>query len=157
MKSFLKENMIYILLILLFSLVLIFWAQVIRTEFHTVGNFENLETLSDRVRCAEALGWQVDTLSEAKRKLYLDKTPTTDFLEYNSFQKMCGFDLAPYMGKGVDVYTYRILNFPSENPVNAFLNIITYKDKMIGGDCTVEEYDDLYLPVKLPKLYAYIS
>lgn len=157
MKSFIKENIIYILLILLFSLVLIFWAQVIRTEFHTVGNFENLETLSDRVRCAESLGWQVDSGSETKRKLYLDKTPTTDFLEYNSFQKMCGCDLTPYMGKGVDVYTYRILNFPSENPVNAFLNIIIYKNKMIGGDCTVEEYDDLYLPVKLPKLDAYIS
>ena len=157
MKSFIKENMLYILLLLLFSLLLLLWSQIIRAEFYKVGNFDNLETLSDRVRCAKNLGWQVDETSETKRQIYIDQSPTPDFLEYNDFQKQCGFDLAPYMGKGVTVYTYRILNFPSDNPVNAFLNIIIYKNKMIGGDCTVDEYDDLYLPVKLPKLDRYIS
>ncbi len=157
MKRFLKENLIYILLILLFSLILIFWAQIMRAEFRVVANFNNLETVSDRVRCAESLGWQVDTASETKRQLYIDQTPTPDFLEYNEFQRMCGFDLMPYLGKGVTVYTYRILNFPSQTPVNAFLNLIFYKNQMIGGDCMVDEYDDLYLPVKLPKLDTYIT
>lgn len=157
MKNFIKENIIYILLLVLFSLMLIFWAQIMRTEFCTVANFNNLENLSDRVRCAESLGWRVDAASETKRRLYIDQTPTPDFLEYNEFQKMCDFDLMPYLGKGVAVYTYRILNFPSENPVNAFLNLIIYENQMIGGDCTVEEYDDLYLPVRLPKLDAYIA
>lgn len=157
MKEFIKENIIYILILLLFSLFLILWSQIIRVEFQEVSNFDNLHALSDRVRCAESLGWQVDEKSETTKKLYLDKTPTTDFLKYNDVQKMCGFDLLPYLGKGVTVYTYRILNFPSETSVNAFLNIIIYKNKMIGGDCTVEEYDDLYLPVKLPKTDTDIS
>ncbi len=157
MKEFIKENIIYILILLLFSLLLVLWTQIIRTEFHNVSNLDNLHTLSDRVRCAESLGWQVDEKSETTKKLYLDKTPTPDFSEYNDIQKMCGFDLLPYLGKGVTVYTYRILNFPTDEPVNAFLNIIIYKNKMIGGDCTVDEYDDLYLPVKLPKLDADIS
>ncbi len=157
MKKFIKENIIYILILVLLSLLLILWSHIIRAEFQVAANFNNLETLSDRVRCANSLGWEIDKTSETKKLIYLEKTPTTEFLKFNKMQKMCGFDLLPYLGKGVTVYTYRILDFPSDNPVNAFLNIIIYNDKMIGGDCTVEEYDDLYLPVKLPQLDAHIS
>lgn len=157
MKKFFKENIIYILLLILFSLLLIFWAQIMVGQFHAEGNFKNLENTDDRIRCAESLGWQVDKASETKRQVYIPEKLTSEFLEYNKFQKMCGFDLMPYLGKGVTVYTYRILNFPDDNPVNAFLNIITYQNQMIGGDCTVDEYDDMYLPVKLSKPDTYVS
>jgi hypothetical protein len=72
-------------------------------------------------------------------------------------QNECGFDLFPYMGKGALCYTYRITNFPFDNTVNAFLNLIIYDEKLIGGDCDVEEFDDLYLPVSFKKVNAYIS
>ncbi len=157
MKSFFKENIVHILLLLLFSLILILFARVTIHEFYKEGNFENIDSLRDRIRTCSALGWQVDETSETKRNIFIQKIPDDDFRKYNEFQKMCGFDLAPFMGRGAVVYTYRILNFPAKNPVNAFLNIIIYKGKMIGGDCSVEEYDDLYLPVRLPELDAYIS
>ena len=157
MKDFFKENYIPILVLILSSLLLVFGAQVLTNEFFKTASYENLETIDDRIRCAEYLGWQVDKSSETVKSVYIPNTETVEFNEYNVMQKMCGFDLSHYMGKGAECYTYRILNFPSENSVNAFLNLIIYDGKMIGGDCEVLEYDDLYLPVKLSKTNTDIS
>ncbi len=147
MKKFISENIVYILLIILFSLVVIFWGRIIVKEFKTEKNQNNLTELSDRIRCAESFGWEVDKASETKTSHYIPSEMNDEFLHYNEMQKSCGFDLTPYMGKGVTVYTYRILNFPHSAPVNAYLNLITYNDRMIGGDCVVDEFDDLYLSV----------
>lgn len=147
MKKFISENIVYILLIILFSLVVIFWGRIIVKEFKTEKNQNNLTELSDRIRCAESFGWEVDKASETKTLHYIPKEITDEFLQYNEMQKSCGFELMPFIGKGVTVYTYRILNFPHSTPVNAYLNIITYNDRMVGGDCVVDEFDDLYLPV----------
>lgn len=157
MKDFFKENYIPILVLILSSLLLVFGAQVLTNEFFKTASYENLETIDDRIRCAKYLGWQVDKSSETVKSVYIPNTETVEFNEYNVMQKMCGFDLSLYMGKGAMCYTYRILNFPSEFSVNAFLNLIIYDGKMIGGDCEVLEYDDLYLPVKLSKTNADIS
>lgn len=147
MKKFITENIVYILLVILFSLVVIFWGRVIVQEFKTEQNHANLTDISDRIRCAESLGWEVDKTSETKTSHYIPKEMNEEFLHYNEMQKSYGFDLESYMGKGVTVYTYRILNFPHPTPVSAFLNLITYDNRLIGGDCEVYEFDDLYLPI----------
>ena len=151
MREFIKENIIHILILIFISLLFILGGQILTHKFQKTAYYENLTTLDDRVRCANSLGWEIDKTSESIRSVYIPKDNTKEFLEYNKMQKSCGFNLEHYMGKGATCYTYRILNFPSENEVNAFLNIIIYNDKMIGGDCEVLEYDDLYLPVKLTK------
>ncbi len=156
MREFIKENIIHILILIFVSLLLILGGQFMSHKFQKAAFYENLTTLDDRIRCANSLGWEVDKSSESVRNVYIPKEITKEFSEYNEMQKNCGFDLSSYMGKGAVTYTYRILNFPSENEVNAFLNLIIYDDKMIGGDCEVLEYDDLYLPVKLAKFDAYI-
>lgn len=157
MREFLKENYIRILVIVLLSLFLILGGQIMVFKFSQAACRENLETLDDRVRCARSLGWEIDKTSEVVKNVYIPKEFTQELLEYNEMQKMCGFDISAYMGKSAQVYTYRITNFPSSNPVNAFLNLIIYNDKMIGGDCDVLEYDDLYLPVILGKTNADIA
>ncbi len=157
MQEFLKENIIHILSLLLASLLLVFGGQIVKNKFLQTAAYENLETLDDRIRCAEYLGWKVDKTSETSRNVYIPNENTAEFNQYNEMQKLSGFDLSLYMGKGAVCYTYRILNFPSQNEVNAFLNIIIYDGKMIGGDCEVLEYDELYLPVKLHKTDADIS
>ena len=157
MKEFIKENYVRILVLILVSLLLIFVSQILIKEFLQTASFENLESIEDRVRCAKSLNWEVDKSSETVKYVYIPSVLSDEFNSYNEMQKMCGFDLLPYMGKGAVCYTYRITNFPSETPVNAFLNLIIYDGKMIGGDCDVLEYDDLYLPVKLDKTNADIS
>ena len=139
------------------SLVLIFCAQIFTLKFSKAASCENLTTQAARVRCARYLGWEIDKTSETVKTVYIPNESTIEFSRYNDMQKLCGFDLCPFMGKGVDCYTYRILNYPATTPVNAFLNILVYDGIMIGGDCAVEEYDDLYLPVRLIKSDAYVS
>lgn len=151
MKEFIKENIIRLLCLIFASLLLIFGGQVLKKEFFKTASFENLNDLNDRLRCARALGWEVDKTSETIKSIYIPNEITKEFAEYNKMQNDCGFDLLPYMGKGARLYTYRILNFPNDTLVNAFLNLIIYDGKMIGGDCDVLEYDDLYLPVKRTK------
>lgn len=157
MREFLKENIVQILTLILISLLLIFGIQVLSARFSETVAFENIENTQDRIRCAKILGWQVDKGSEALKSAYIPRKATKSFLSYNEIQKMCGFDLEPYMGQSVKIYTYRILNFPSESNVNAFLNIIIKNGKVIGGDCTVEEYDELYLPIKSVKPDTHIA
>ena len=157
MRDFLKENYIRIMVIILLSLSFILGGQIMVYKFSQTACRENLETLDDRVRCARSLGWEIDKTSEVVKNVYIPNEFTKELIEYNEMQKMCGFDISAYMGKSAQVYTYRILNFPSSNPVNAFLNIIIYDGKMIGGDCDVLEYDDLYLPVILGKTNADIA
>lgn len=157
MKEFIKENITKILCLVFVSLLLIFGSRILINEFFKTASCENLENINDRVRCVRSLGWQVDKSSETIKTIYIPNEKTTEFSEYNEMQKMCGFDLLPYMGKGALCYTYRILNFPSDTPVNAFLNLIIYDGKLIGGDCDVLEYDDLYLPIRLNKSDTDIS
>lgn len=157
MKEFFKENIIRILSMLLVSLLLIAGCRIIMYRFFETASFENLIDTNDRVRCARSLGWEVDRTSETVKSIYIPNEKTKEFIEYNEMQNECGFDLLPYMGKGALCYTYRITNFPFDNTVNAFLNLIIYDEKLIGGDCDVEEFDDLYLPVSFKKTDAYIT
>lgn len=154
MKEFFKENIVQMLLLIFLTLLLIFGIQIMSAKFFDVASFENVKTTRDRVRCADALGWQVDKGSETVRNIYLPPEMTDELCAYNEMQKMCGFDLTEYMGKSVQVYTYRILDFPSNAPVNAFLNLIIHQEKLIGGDCTVDEYDELYLPLIKPDTHV---
>lgn len=157
MKEFFKENFKRILLLVFLSLFLIVGSRILGSKIVKSASFENLEDLGDRIRCADALGWRVDKSSETVESVYIPNEESKDFLAYNEMQKRCGFNLLPYMGKGARYYTYRIENFPYSSPVNAFLNLIICDEKLIGGDCNVLEFDDLYLPVSFEKTDAYIS
>ena len=154
MKEFFKENIVQILLLILISLLLVFGFQIMSAKFFETSSFENIENIHDRVRCAYSLGWNVEKGSETVRNVFIPSEMTEEMQVYNEMQKMCGFDLTDYMGKSVKVYTYRILDFPSTSPVNAFLNLIICNEKLIGGDCTVDEYDDLYLPLIKPDTHV---
>jgi len=148
MKNFFKENIIYILLLIFLSLLLIFWGQVILREFNTQTYNENIITLDDRIRCIRSLGWEVDKTSETVKKSYIPDEMSEELFSYNEIQKLCGFDLTDYLGSAVEVYTYRILNLTKSIDSDAFLNIIIYKNKIIGGDCKITELDGVVLPVK---------
>lgn len=153
MKEFLKENRTRIIYIVILSVVFVFGCRVVTKQFIKTANLYNLDDTGDRVRCAEYLGWSVDKSSETVKKIYIPDKETAEFNEYNKMQKECGFDLCPYMGKGALLYTYKIEN----TGYNAFLNLIIYEGKMIGGDCNILEFDDLFLPVLFSKTDAYIS
>ena len=130
------------------SLLLIFWGQVIIREFNTQTYYENLTTLDDRIRCVKSLGWEVDKTSETIKKTYIPDEMSEELFSYNGIQKICGFDISNYLGCAVEIYTYRIINFNYVTKEEAFLNIIIYKNKMIGGDCEIPKLKGVVLPVK---------
>ena len=61
------------------------------------------------------------------------------FSRYNQIQQQAGMDLKPYCGKRVKLWTYRVLNIPSQSEVRA--NLMVYKNKIIGGDISSTALD----------------
>ena len=147
MKSFLKENFTHILFLILVGLVLILWGRLIAGEFITNAATRGLNTTQDRVRCAESYGWQVDPTSETQENVYIPQEFDDVYNRYNRLQRMCGFDLYKYRGKGVIRYTFRALNFPWSEDAEVFVNILVYDGKMIGGDCMTVALDGFMVPI----------
>ncbi len=147
MKSFIKENITHILFLILVGLVLVLWGRLIMTEFAANAATRNLNTTEDRVRCAESYGWQVDPTSETQENVYIPQEFDDVYNRYNRLQRMCGFDLYKYRGKGVVRYTFRALNFPGAEDAEVFVNILVYDGKMIGGDCMTVALDGFMVPI----------
>lgn len=146
MKKFLKENQNYILFLIFAGLVLIFWARVLVAQFCISLATQNLHTTQDRTRCASYFGWQVDKTSETHETIYIPEEFDNVYARYNALQKLSGFDLSAYKGKGVTRYTYRVLNFPNGDH-EAFLNLLVYNGTLIGGDCMTVALDGIMLPL----------
>ncbi len=51
--------------------------------------------------------------------------------QYNELQKECGFDLEPYQGKTLSLYTYRATNYPGQQDV--MIDLLIDKDRAAGG------------------------
>ena len=123
MKRFFKENFNQILVIILIGLVFIFWARILVGEFAASAATTGLFTTKDRLRCVEYYGWEVDPTSETEETIYIPQVFDAVYERYNRLQKMSGFDLTLYSGKGVKRYTYRVLNFPGASDAEAFINL----------------------------------
>ena len=88
-----------------------------------------------RVKFLSDLGWDVTTSPKESGQVRIPKEESDVFERYNALQKSTGYDLSPYAGKTVMRYVYKVRNFPgATEPVYA--TILTYKDKIIGGDIT---------------------
>lgn len=147
MKSFLKENYVHILFLILAGLIFILWGRLIMNEFFISAATRGLYTTEDRIRCVQSYGWQVDPMSETEEKVYIPEEFDDVYIRYNRLQKMCGFDLSKYRGKGVVRYTFRALNFPGAEDAEVFVNILVYDGKMIGGDCMTVALDGFMVPI----------
>ena len=147
MKRFLKENVNQILVVILIGLVFILWARILVGEFTATAATTGLFTTKDRLRCAEYYGWDVDPTSETEETVYIPQVFDAVYERYNQLQKMSGFDLTLFSGKGVKRYTYRVLNFPGAPDAEAFLNLLVDEGKLIGGDCMTVALDGYMLPL----------
>ena len=60
--------------------------------------------------------------------------------DYNEIQKRQGLDLSHYKGKKLTRYTLEITNYP-EYKGTVYANVITYKNKVVGGDICSADLD----------------
>ena len=147
MKAFFKENLIYILFLILAGLVFILWGRVIYAQFTQNAVHENLYTTEARVRAIKSFGWEVDTTSETGENVFIPYEFDDVYNRYNKIQKLSGFDLENYQGKAVKRYTFRVLNFPNHPEEDVLVNILVYDGRLIGGDCMTVALDGFMLPL----------
>lgn len=96
------------------------------------------KTGEQRIAFLASFGWEVQP-EEAEILEVLVPKEFDDVLEnYNAIQKSQGCDLKKYAGKRCKRYSYTVNNYPGQTE-NVRANILTYKDKVIGGDiCSLE-------------------
>ena len=72
-----------------------------------------------------------------EKEITIPKTFDEVYTRYNKdIQIPSGFDRRKYAGKQVALYTYIVINYPTEDEVTA--NLLVYNNKIIGGDiCSV--------------------
>lgn len=94
---------------------------------------QKMTAREERTAFLASLGWECDAGAETHKRMKLPDCSTGSMKEYNDMQRVCGYDLAPYVGKTVDVYTLPITNYPvADRQVYAVLYL--YKGHLIGGD-----------------------
>ena len=91
------------------------------------------KTNEQRVSFLESFGWEVEPEAEEILDVLIPKEMDDVFSNYNEIQKAQGCDLTKYAGKRCKRYTYIVNNYPDQ-PENIRANIVTYKNKIIGGD-----------------------
>ena len=100
-------------------------------EAAETGAAVHIKTPDDCVAYLAGLGYQLDGASAESKKVQIPKTFDAVYETYNQMQKDCGFDLADYAGKKVDLTTFRVTNWPGGETVLA--DVLVYKNKVIGG------------------------
>lgn len=95
------------------------------------------KTNDQRMEFIKSFGWEVNPEEAEVMEVIIPKEFDDVYKDYNSIQKMQGFDLSKYAGKRCKRYSYDILNYPN-GVENVRINLLIYKDKIVGGDvCTL--------------------
>lgn len=79
-----------------------------------------------------SLGWETDKEYDTCRIVIIPQEFDEVYTNYNDLQKQQGFDLEPYKGKTVEIYSYPVYNYPQEE--NVSLSLLVCDGKLIGGD-----------------------
>lgn len=96
------------------------------------------KTNEQRVEFAKSFGWELEQEPVEILEVIIPKEFDEVYNEYNAIQKQQGYNLEKYAGKRCKRYAYLITNYPgAESEVR--LNMLVYKDKIIGGDvCSMD-------------------
>ena len=139
--SFTKKGLFIMLaMILCFGFVCCVIAAISNSE-------TNADTNAERLVFIKGLGYTVIDDKPDKKTVNLPVVFYDVYNNYNSLQQESNYDLSLYKGCKVTIYTYKI-NPPSNYTGECVVNIIAYKDKIIGGDVSSVELGGFMLPLK---------
>ena len=128
------------ILITLFTLL--FVAAVFLSLF-AAKDVKNAASDEDRREFIEALNLTPMNSDCKKKSVYIPLEFKQVYNRYNDIQKEAGYDLSLYKGEKVTLYTYKL----KENP-EYFINLLVYKDRVIGGDISSVSLDGKMFPLK---------
>lgn len=105
-------------------------------------SFSGIKTPQDRLDFIAAFGIKVNPEPIEEFKTTVPKVFDAVYNEYNAIQRAQGLDLSKIRGKKITRYTYEMTNYPKDSkgePTQVFLNLITYKDRVVAGDISSSE------------------
>lgn len=94
---------------------------------------QNAETAQERLAYLASLGWEADPSGEDAQRVTIPDCSEGAMASYNELLKRGGFDLSPYQGQTVDLYCYRLLNYPGTEET-VYLALYVSDGRVIGGD-----------------------
>ena len=87
---------------------------------------------TDPAALLRELGYEVEEPWTALREVTLPGEGDVTLDAYNALQQTAGYDLRPYLGERVKLYTYAVSNYPGEERVEA--HVYVYKNRVVAGD-----------------------
>lgn len=107
----------------------------------------NAATNADRLIFIKNLGLSVTDDSPVVKTVNVPEVFYDVYNNYNVLQKKAGYDLSLYKGCEVMIYTYKIAS-PQNSADNCVVNLMVYKDRIIGGDISSVALGGVMLPLK---------
>ena len=94
-----------------------------------------LDTEPRRQAFLHEMGWDIPERFEQVKTIIVPEEWDEVYRSYNKLQKQQGFDLKAYKGMQVQVYTYRVLNYPGhEGEEGIECHLMISDGTLIGGD-----------------------
>ena len=100
-------------------------------EAETTGASVTIKSPEDCVSYLKGLGYEVDSAKAEIRTVQIPQQFDAVYDAYNQMQRECGFDLQKYAGKKVELTTFPVTNWPSEESV--LVDVLVWRKKVIGG------------------------
>lgn len=93
----------------------------------------DLSVNENRLQFLQQLGWEAEAQPIMEKEVLIPQNFDAVYTKYNDeVEKPSGYDLSKYAGKNVQLYSYHIVNYPTDDYVYA--NLLIYKNRVIGGD-----------------------
>ena len=136
-----KRSIYFVIFVVVLVLIFIFEGIFIKDSNHNVDSAQN--------ECLDFLkknGIDVDIPSCEIEKIKIPEEFNDTYKKYNDLQRKSGYDISDYCGKEVKKYTYKVLNYNSDDTV--IVNLLVFADKIIGGDIASAAVDGFIKPLK---------
>lgn len=91
------------------------------------------KTNEDRVAYIQSFGWEVAPEPAEVQEVIIPEEFDAVYTDYNTMQKVQGYDLEKYAGKRCKRYSYIITNYPDCTD-EVRCNILVSGDRVVGGD-----------------------
>lgn len=86
-----------------------------------------------RVAYIESLGYEVGGEPVVSREVVIPQVFDDVYTNYNALQLECGFDLAAYKGRQVELYTYPLSSYPGFDG-EVMCDLLVLGGEVIGGN-----------------------
>lgn len=98
------------------------------------------KTTEQQVAILKTFGYEVDSQPLLIEEIIIPSEFDDEYIRYNEYQKISGFDLSKYQGTRMKRYTYLVSDYPdAEGEVHA--NLYIYNGKVVGGDIASASLD----------------